>query len=367
MKETYKVNLINDNKHELAYKLQESLILLGIDANLGEDKNENEDSIVFDLSEFTENCNSSIDSLIEKVISKLSFDFDELPILVEGESKIVKLLNDKIVVELFKPTIYSFTKNRYGRVDGTDELRAKFTSEVFRRMNAEKNRGGGKNLQNAFLASIYTPQGIIIAQRRVNPGNLEVRVKRYHIGSPVHRYRYTERYATAIRNNAPLMKWDRFDKPVVCFDWRNPLNDDEGNRLSDEPLSDDYASIWIEDIRYAKKLASDTFLWLEKLFHDAGLILIDICFFIDQSGRIIFGEISPDCMRVREGIRHPSLSDSLDKDLWRKGEKDTFLAQSYNRLYNLIFKTNSNLESEQINNKKKEIYHEQNNNKKQEA
>jgi len=115
------------------------------------------------------------------------------------------------------------------------------------------------------------------------------------------------------------------------------LVDDEGTRLADEPLSDDYASLWIEDIAGAKKLASDTFLWLEKLFLDAGFVLIDICYFIDESGKFIFGEVSPDCMRVREGNGNPKNLTSLDKDIWRNGGKGKLLTEQYNRLYHLIF------------------------------
>jgi len=342
------VNLVNSNHQKIAYKLEQKLISLDIDIVWNEELFENQDSIVFDLGQFDNYENISVDFLVEKVINLLPINFDELPLLIEGESKIVKLLNDNIVVEKFKPTVYSYTKNRYGIVGGTEDLRAKFTAEIFRKMNEEKSNENGKKLQNAFLGLIKTSQGFIIAQRKVEPGNLEVRVKRYHIGSPLHRYNYTNKYSKVFGDKCPLKKWDRFEKPIVCFDWRNPLTDDEGNRLSDEPLSDDYASVWMEDVWFAKKLASDTFLWLEQLFYNAGLILVDICFFIDQSGKVIFGEISPDCMRVKEGVLHPKLSDSLAKDLWRNGKNESFLATSYNKLYEIIFEKSSIPKPEQI-------------------
>lgn len=291
------------------------------------------------LKELIENGSTTISLLLEEVISTLDFDFNELTFLTEGESKVVRLLNEKIVVMLFKPTVYSYTKNRYGTVEGTDVLRAKFTAELYRQMNIEQAANPDKHLGNAFLALIDSEYGPLLLQRRVEPGNLEVRVKRYHVGSPIHRYRYTDKYPTVTGDRSPLKKWDRFEKLIVCFDWRNPLTDEEGTRLADEPLSDDYASIWIEDIASAKKLASDTFLWLEKLFSDAGLVLIDICYFIDESGKVIFGEVSPDCMRVREGNQHPKDTTSFDKDIWRDNGKELFLAEQYNRLYQLIFKS----------------------------
>jgi phosphoribosylaminoimidazole-succinocarboxamide synthase len=290
-----------------------------------------------DMNELVPDSGNDPDMHIENIISNMHILFDELPILVEGESKIVKKLGSKVVLEKFKPTVYSFSKNRYGVVEGTEEIRAQFTAAVFRDMNLENQRNGNTKLKNAFLGKIDCDSGTIIAQRRLEPGNLEVRVKRYHVGSPVHRYRYTDKYPTVTKNSKPLKKWDRFDKPIVCFDWRNPLKDDDGIRLADEPISDDYAAIWCSDVENAKKLASDTFLWLENFFSNAGLTLIDICFFIDQSGKYVFGEISPDCMRVREGETNPRLMESLDKDLWRKGEKEDSLRKSYERLYKLIF------------------------------
>lgn len=351
-----KIQIINHYlNHELACQLQQTLNSLDLETILGESDSILPEFVIFDLNELHADQLQSIDSLVENAIRKLPIDFDNLPILVEGESKIVKSLNEKIVLERFKPTVYSYSINRYGTVDETEELRARFTADVFRQMHRENTKKGNRDLQNAFLASIETSNGTLIAQRKLTPGNLEVRVKRYHIGSPVHRYKFSEQHPTVREGNKPLEKWDRFDRPIVCFDWRHPLVDNNGVRLADEPISDDYASIWIEDIHSAKQLSSNTFLFLEKLFYDAGLTLIDICFFVDQSGQYIFGEISPDCMRVREGIsEHPSLTESLDKDLWRNGEKETLLAQRYNRLHNLIFNNNQTINNHEQTNLKKQ-------------
>ncbi|HSH67838.1 MAG TPA: phosphoribosylaminoimidazolesuccinocarboxamide synthase [Bacteroidia bacterium] len=277
-----------------------------------------------------------LSDLVEYVIQRLPFEFEDLTTLIEGESKIIKLLNSKMVVEKFKPTVYSFTHNRYGEVEGTAELRVLFTAELFRRMN-RYNVEQGKHLRNAFLAVVNTSDGPLLVQEKVESCNLEVRVKRYHIGSPVHRYKYTERYNTVQLNEMPLTKWTRFDVPLVCFDWRLPLTDEEGNRLADEPISDDYAGVWMSDIAEAKYLARETFSWMESIFRDAGLLLIDICFFIDKSGHMLYGEISPDCMRVREGLGDPHQSESFDKDLWRQGEKEKLIAKRYHKLFHILF------------------------------
>jgi phosphoribosylaminoimidazole-succinocarboxamide synthase len=309
---------------------------LDIQAAIRHDKTKTDDSIPVYFKDFIGKSNVLLFELVEHVIQQLPFQLEALPLLVEGESKIIKLLNSKMVVEQFKPTVYSFTHNRYGEVEGTAELRVLFSSELFRSMN-RYNHEQVKHLKNAFLAVVYTADGPLMVQEKVETCNLEVRVKRYHIGSPVHRYKYTEKYNTVQLNEAPLKKWTRFDVPLVCFDWRLPLTDELGNRLADEPISDDYAGVWMNDIVEAKNLARETFSWMERVFRDSGLLLVDICFFIDKTGRVLYGEISPDCMRVRDGLGEPDESGSFDKDLWRQGEKEQLLAKRYHKLFHILF------------------------------
>jgi phosphoribosylaminoimidazole-succinocarboxamide synthase len=268
-------------------------------------------------------------TLLERALRPIPFDFETLPLLCEGESKVLRLWTDRVVVQRFKPTVYSFTINRYGMAEGTDRIRIRFTSELFRRLSQEHWA------RSAFLAEVESDGEPFLVQRRIEPCNLEVRVKRYHIGSPVHRYRYTEQHPTA--GGAPLLRWTRFEKPIVCFDWRHPLRDDAGNALADEPLSDDYASVWMEDVSSAKSVASSTFVWLESLFREAGVLLVDMCLFIDVTGTTIYGEISPDCMRVRLGLGPPEDGQPLDKDLWRAGRNASVLRDHYDLLTERIF------------------------------
>ncbi|MFL6164074.1 MAG: phosphoribosylaminoimidazolesuccinocarboxamide synthase [Jatrophihabitantaceae bacterium] len=269
-------------------------------------------------------------AMLEQVLQGMRFDFDALPSLVLGDSKDVRLLTPKVTLARLRPTVYSFTNNRYGTVPGTDEVRARFSAAVFRSM-AESP--GNRHLASAFLGLVETPVGPLLAERRVSPCNLEVRVKRFHIGSPLHRYRYTEDHSTV--SGPPLRRWSRFPDPVVCFDWRNPLHGDDGERLADEPISDDYAAVWMVDPQNAKRLARDSFEWLEERFRLAGLQLIDICFFIDRGGRVVYGEISPDCMRVRSGASDDA--EALDKDQWRSGAPASELLLRYRRLHELVF------------------------------
>lgn len=269
-------------------------------------------------------------SFMEQVLRQVEFDFKRLPLLVLGDSKEIRLLTPKIALARLLPTLYSFTYNRYGEVKGTEEIRARFSAEIFRRMALSP---GPYRLSSAFLGLVESPEGPLLAERRVDVCNLETRVKRYHIGSPIHRYLFTEEHPTV--SGPALQRWERFAEPVVCFDWRHPLTDREGNRLADEPLPDDYAALWIADVQRAKFLARETFGWLEDFFRTGSLKLIDICFFIDQGGGTVFGEISPDCMRVRTEASDDA--DALDKDQWRSGGGPDDVLERYARLYATLF------------------------------
>ena len=351
---TYKVALlpvdeINHLVEPLVKRLQE------LDIETTAYSKQSGDVVNIDFKDFKGKRSIILSELLEHVIQQLPFAFEKLPLLVEGESKIIRQLNSKIVVEQFKPTVYSFTHNRYGEVEGTAELRVLFTGELFRSMN-RYNKEQRKELRNAFLAVVNTADGPLLVQEKVETCNLEVRVKRYHIGSPVHRYKYTEKHNTVQLNEAPLTKWTRFDVPLVCFDWRLPLTDEEGNRLADEPISDDYAGVWMSGVVEAKNLARETFSWMERVFRDSGLLLIDICFFIDKTGRILYGEISPDCMRVRDGLGDPKESESFDKDLWRQGEKEKLLAKRYHKIYHILFSSTTKNDNHGKSNDQKQAF-----------
>ena len=270
-------------------------------------------------------------SLIEQVLAQLDVDFESLPLLVRGDSKEIRLLTPRIALAQLLPTVYSYTYNRYGVAPGTDAVRTRFTAELFRAMAAEP---GAFQLCSAYLGLVSTPIGMLLAEKVVDTCNLEVRVKRFHIGSPLHRYLYTEQHPTR-HQGKPLQRWSRFPEPVVCFDWRHPLQDESGKRLADEPLPDDYAALWIDDLHHAKKLARNAFLWIEQRFARAGLRLVDICFFIDCTGSVLYGEVSPDCMRVRDVAA--ANTEVLDKDSWRSGDSPEAVLAKYEKLYSLVF------------------------------
>jgi phosphoribosylaminoimidazole-succinocarboxamide synthase len=275
------------------------------------------------------------ETLLERTLRVLPLNVEELPLLVEGESKIVRLWTNNVVAIRFKPMVYSVTTNSYRPAPGTDVVRARFTSQLFREMARCEPRDG-VTPHSAFLAEIPSPAGPLVIQRKVETCNIETRIKRYHIGSPLHRYRYTERYPTT-QSAGPLKRWTRFDQPVVCFDWRHPLRDEAGNDLADEPISDDYAGVWMRDIDYAKRMARSTFLWLEQRFERAGIRLIDMCIFIGQDGRTIYGEISPDCMRARLDTGDLAAAEAEARGQWWPNGAPDQLQYNYEDFYQRVF------------------------------
>lgn len=272
---------------------------------------------------------------LELALRALLPPFESLPFLTEGESKVVRQWTPGVVVMKLKPTVYSYSQNRYGVVEGTDRVRARFAAALLRGLHQAPPRAGVR-LRSAFLAEVERDGTSLLVQRHAAACNLEVRVKRYHVGSPVHRYLYTDRHPTT-QAAGPLRPWTRLESPVVCFDWRHPLEDERGTRLADEPISDDYAAVWMRNVPHAKELARQTFLWMEERFAAAGVTLVDICFFIDRDGQLIYGEVSPDCMRTRMGTGDPATAPAGDKDVWRQGGSPEALLARYQELYDRIF------------------------------
>ncbi|MES1181357.1 MAG: hypothetical protein ABUL44_01035, partial [Flavobacterium sp.] len=108
-----------DGINHLMEPLCKRLNELDIQAVVQQDKTKTDNSIPVHFKDFIGRANVLLFELVEHVIQQLPFQLEALPLLIEGESKIIKLLNSKMVVEQFKPTVYSFTHNRYGEVEGT--------------------------------------------------------------------------------------------------------------------------------------------------------------------------------------------------------------------------------------------------------
>src|SRR3989339_701126 len=212
-------------------------------------------------------------------INKLTEEeFKALPSVAEGESKEVRYAGKGLVVIRFKPTIYSFTANRCGVVPGSDILRLR-ASKVF--------------------LELFRQKGIKHAYREIND------------------------------------KWvlsDLILQPgtVVRFDWRNPLKDNNGNRLADEILPDELAD-WYINTKKARGTALKVGDVVAEFLNEYDIVFYDLCLFITEDGETVFGEISQDCGRYR----HFDLG-SLDKDAWRAGGSSEIVLKKWDLLLKYI-------------------------------
>lgn len=227
--------------------------------------------------------------------------FDTLPLIVEGESKVVRRIDDGRAMIMLKPTVFSHSANRAGVVDGTDVLRLRISAVLWKLLADQ-----GVPVGISHIGDDYYVADIVEAPP------IEVIVKAAHVGTPKHLYKNLDSIPT--RHGSTITPEMRH-APYVRFDWRNPL-----------PYKDECMPIWLADqfidTRAAEPTALRAFDVLHTFLGARGIELVDICFFITSDGKRIFGEVSPDCMRAKYN------ADDLDKDLWRRGkEAQTIIAQ----------------------------------------
>ena len=227
---------------------------------------------------------------------------DELDILHRGESKVVKQIDDSYCLVTLLPTLYSHTANRTSEVLGTENLRLR-ASRVLWNVLEERD----------IPTSIVHVGRDYYVSEIVEAPPIEVIVKAALVGTPKHVCAGISNYPT--RNGSVLNAFAKHE-PYVRFDWRNPLPQ------RDECLPTSLADYFI-DTTAAEAMALRAFRALTDYLEPLGLDLLDICFFIDVSGSKIFGEISPDCMRLK--LR----GEDMDKDLWRKGEAPATLLSNW--------------------------------------
>lgn len=252
--------------------------------------------------------------------------FKSLPLVIEGESKEIRYLGKGEVAIKLKPTVYSYTYNRTGIIEGSDKARMECIKSTLPEI-----KKAGINHSYLYFEGDYIISKLVLQPKTLNNGDqfmpkdltkeeinslpranpVEVVVKKRHAGTPKHRYYKFNEYPT--RKSTYIMPDDLYPELVVRFDWRNPMKSAEGERLADEAMPEQVAN-WFIDVKEARKTALKTFKVLSKQFSDKGIDLWDICFFIAEDGKTVFGEISPDCMRVRAKD-----GSSLDKDVWRLG------------------------------------------------
>lgn len=279
-------------------------------------------------------------------IEKLTVpEFNKLPLIVVGESKEVRYAGEGESIIRLKPTIYSFTHNRTGEVPGTDTLRLKSIQNIlpiirslgidhtYREVNDQWILSDLVMQPDLPDAPAFTPDDLTakeIAELPKAPP-IEVIAKARHTGTSKHRYFQFSEYCT--RSGIKIGAEETYPEPVIRFDWRNPMHHPATDeRLADEILPDQVAN-WFINTEVARKTAQTAFNGLCEYFSKKDLDLWDICFFISEDGKRMFGEISPDCMRVR------TLGNmSLDKDIWRAGGSSDTIKSKWQQMINMLEK-----------------------------
>jgi phosphoribosylaminoimidazole-succinocarboxamide synthase len=276
-------------------------------------------------------------------------DFARLPLVVEGESKEVRYAGNGLVVIAFKPTIYSFSANRAGIVEGSAALRLRASAvfkDVLSTAGIQHNYRAISDrwvLADLVLQPVsardplpFRPDDLdaaALANLATAPP-IEVVIKRMHSGTSKHRYRGMAGCQVRLRH--PLYAGykfaddDAYPQAIVRFDWRNPLRDDHGNRLQDEILPDTVAD-WYMDTGKARQTALGVYEVLSNFLERRDIVCYDLCLFITEDGGTVFGEISQDCGR----FRHFDLG-SLDKDVWRSGGSSTDVLNKWKLLLDFI-------------------------------
>ncbi len=252
--------------------------------------------------------------------------FKAMPLVVEGESKEVRYCGNGEVIIRLKPTVYSYTHNRAGVIAGTDTLRLRAIAALLPVLQSAGVRHTYIEANDYWIRSQLVLQPVTtMCPHPFRPSDLslselaklsyappvEVVVKKVHGGTPKHRYYQFSEYPT--RTGQHIQPDGRYPQPFVRFDWRNPMHDYDGNRLADETLPEPMAE-WFINVEAAKQTALVAFAALDEHLASKGLDLWDICFFVTADGQALFGEVSPDGLRVRAAD-----GTSLDKDVWRSG------------------------------------------------
>lgn len=256
--------------------------------------------------------------LIERLTDK---EFESMPLVVEGESKVVRDAGDGLAVIRYKPTIYSFTHGRTGVVLGSDVLRLRAVRALIH----------GAGLEHAYLD---VSDRYVLSRLIRRPPPIEVVVKAFHMGTSKHRY--VGMAGRPVRDGHPCAGFSfeedgRYPNVVVRFDWRNPMHHPtNGKLLADEVLGEDHAD-WFIDVAKARETALNCYQALTRFLGPRGIILCDICFFITEDGATVFGEVSQDCGR----FRHHDMG-SLDKDVWRAGGSSEQVLEKWRLILGLI-------------------------------
>jgi phosphoribosylaminoimidazole-succinocarboxamide synthase len=271
--------------------------------------------------------NNCIEFLVPCIEEFSSQNFELLPLVIQGESKIVRAFNSRFDIVKYKPTVYSHKMQRAGEVKGTDIERMSMTKnllDIFSRHNIQHTywHVGPKFILNEKLDN----------SKDIPP--IETIVKRCFVGSDKHRYYGLNNLTNRFGKKVVKSELNEYQKLLVRFDYRNPnFHPETGLPLGDILLCDDLADEFI-NTNVAKQSALNVFRCLDFHFSKMNIYFEDVCLMFTTSGDKLYGEVSQDCGRYKYVFEN-QLSD-LDKDVWRAGGSSELVLQKYQMISSLV-------------------------------
>ncbi len=249
-------------------------------------------------------------NFVTALLEKSSACFADLPLYHRGCSKEIHRTEvPGMLIQKYLPTVYSYRINRAGSVEGTDRVRMRISKIFWRHLH-------DAGIQTCVLAA--NDDYALVSEQRVPP--VEVIVKASLVGTPAHIY--DGLFEVEDRYGKPFIKGEAH-APYVRFDYRNPLMNSGGERMRDEQLPI-FLAERLMDTSVAEQTALKVFEIVNARCREAGFEVLDFCLFLNDSGDVLCGEISPDNMR----IKCLSAQEDYDKDIWRKeGSPEVLLAR----------------------------------------
>lgn len=241
--------------------------------------------------------------------------FNSLPLIAQGESKIIRSINSNFDIIKYIPSIYSHTKRRAGFIENSEKARISSTRQVLRLLAYEQ-------IPHTY---IYIGKEYILAEKLKNPPpKIEIICKSSFVRTDAKRYVGLDQLVSLNQNK-------EYIKPYIRFDWRNENSHPEGDVAISESLVENLGLIHVDN---TKNLALYTFIKLREHFSKFNVNIVDLCLFITKEGNKIFGEISPDNGRFKkvDDTKDPD----YDKDVWRRGGSHENVLEKWMKLTELI-------------------------------
>lgn len=204
--------------------------------------------------------------------------FEQLELYFEGDSRILKRTSDpRYLISKLKPTVFSYEIQGTIKLDDVDIYRTKLNAIFAQHLHSK----------GIHTSTLYTKDGYSLQAAEKVP-NIEVVVKSAHIGSPKYLYTHMDQFQT--RGKDRVIPGNKH-APYVRFDWRNPRPE------KDVCLPEGLANRFIHT-ENAKETALMAFYSLQELLNRYHFDLLDICFFMNEEGKVICAEISTDNTKI---------------------------------------------------------------------